>query len=189
MRRYFAVLALAALVAACSDQPTQPTVEKAIQPSVGQLQFAKTGADNGAWTFRVPAGCQLWGWDGELINDPFYPYKGVFNPNGVFSWQCWVEGKIPNPTGRTIHFGPDNAPQANIDLEIWAFGVYPVNGRHPICDIDLRRYPTGYDEFPIPEAMKPNIQCTWNWRYTISAAGEARFTAIFDPGNSWYPHR
>jgi hypothetical protein len=189
MRRFFAVLAVAALVAACSDQPTQPLGAESMRPYDGRVQTAMEGAERGAWSIRYPAGCQLWGWDGELINDPFYPIKGVIAPNGVFAWQCWVEGKLPNPTGKTIHFGPDNAPQANIDFEIWALGVYPVNGRHPICDVNTRLYPHGYDEFPVPEAMRPNWQCTWNWHYTITASGEARFTAIFDPGNSWYPYR
>jgi hypothetical protein len=165
MRKLVAGLALAALVAACTDQPTNPLVP--------EPQLAKLGAEHGAAVVRY-SNCFIWDAEGNPF-EPWVPCQYTYTPgtSGLLSLVIWADG-VPNPLGRAAHFGPSKYPQMYADaLRDW-FGVLPVDGELPLCDYNL-----------VTDPDMQTMICTYNWSNVISASGRATFRATFDPAHSF----
>ena len=168
MRKLFAALTLAALAAACSDEPTRPSSDGP--------QLARQASAHGGWVVRYSADdnwCGFWDADNNFL--PPVPCQWVYTPgpNGNFNMRIWSTEPVPNPTGRAYHSGPTNYPQLLADWYLEVYGVTPVNGMMPLCDFNALQDPT-----------YSSLMCTTNWHYTISASGRAMFVATFDPGHT-----
>ena len=170
MRKFFAVLALSALAAACGDELTQ-----SVAPDV-EIGAPSYSLVHGALVMRYdPASefCYFWDAAGELI--PPSPCQIVYtpNPSGTFAWRIYAKG-IPNNTGKAVHFGPTAYPQWLADVYNDVYGVSLVNGELPLCDYNV-----------VADPALETLICTTNWRYTISAAGNGTLMWVADPGHSF----
>jgi hypothetical protein len=165
MRTLLAGLALAALVAACTDQPTTPLVP--------EPQFAQLGAEHGAAVVRYP-NCFIWDAEGNPFEPPV-PCQYVYTPSksGVLTMLMKTEG-VPNPFGVAVHFGPTRYPQWWADLMWDLFQIGPVDGKMPGCDYNL-----------VTDPDMTTLICSYNWRMTISASGEMVGTTVYDPAHSF----
>lgn len=183
MRKLFAVLAVVAFAAACSDQPTQPAAERP--------QLATAGSPNGAWVQRYSAEDMFCGfWDDQGNPLPPVPCTMVSTPapSGLVHMRIYSDGKIPNASGRTVRFGPTNYPTFLSDWYMATFGIGPTpEGLMPLCDWNVREYPGAWSEFPIPADKMPLLICSTNWHFTISAAGKGMLVWVADPARSWRP--
>jgi hypothetical protein len=176
------LLALAGLVTACSDIPTQP---ESATLAVQMRSFTQSGNDNGRVRLFWPAEdgmCTMWDTEGSLVvmncaNN--YPPLA----SGVFGFTIYADGKILNPTGRAVVYGPTNYPPSFAEIYATYFGVSPKDGLMPLCDWNLRVYPNAYFDWDLSTLL-----CTTNWSYTISASGKARMHALFDPAHTYDPY-
>ena len=184
MRRLLAVLALGAVVIACSEQPAAP--------AAAGPQFASVGAEHGALIVRYSAEDAWCGfWDADGNQGYVVPCMGTFtpSPNGVFQWRYWSNSRVPNATGRAVTFGPTNYPQSLADFVTGFLGVEPnAQGELPLCDFNMREYPLAWQEWPLPAGEMEHLVCSTNWHYTLSAAGKGTLIFVADPHHSWRPY-
>lgn len=181
MKRLITVLALAGLVTACSDNPTQP--ESAVLAFRTQ-SFTESGNPNGRLKLFWPAAdgmCTVWDAEGNLVVVNCYNFYPANDK--VFGFTLWADEKILNPSGRAVVFGPTNYPQTVVDIYANYFGIHPRNGQMPLCDWNLRDYPDAYSTWDLSTVL-----CTTNWSFTISASGKARMHALFDPAHTYDPY-
>jgi hypothetical protein len=183
MRRMVAALALGVVVAACTDQPTQP--------AAAAPQFASVGAEHGAWIVRYSAEDAWCGfWDADGNQGYSVPCTGTFTPGakGAFHWRYSSDSRVPNATGRAVVFGPANYPQSLADFVTGFLGVEPTaQGELPLCDFNMREYPLAWQEWPFPPGEMEHLVCSTNWHYTLSASGKATLIFDADPQHSWRP--
>lgn len=178
MRRMFAVLALSAIVAACSESPTQTEAAVAVARAPQRLAG---GNLNGSLHVRYDAGqewCNLWDTDEALH---WVNCKIVYTDNGD-GWVLKTDGPIPNTTGKAAVYNSTHYPA---ELVVWYefLGVGPINGVMPLCDINLKLYPDAWG----PPTDFSKLACSTNWRYTISASGMGMLTFKFDKQHTYYP--
>lgn len=166
MRRCFAVLAIAVLAAACSDQPTQPTGAKAVRT----IRSAQ-----GALPIRFDAGCAVWNSDGSLSD--LVGLRGVYtnSANGFFNFQCY--GTVLNPEKHVVHFDAAKPPFGLREF-LAPRGIDFPNGLVPICDVNF-----------LADPSLSNVICTTNWHNTIAPNGNSMLVVNFDPAHSWSTHR
>lgn len=150
------VLALSVAIS-CNQQPVEP------------LQDAGTTLMNnkGAVVFRGDVPCAVIDGNGDWF-PPGFPEEGIpcgtevatFSKNGNAKATIQASG-APNPTGRTVHWGPWNPGQAMVDL--WP----DLNGPPYPCFL------LG------PERDFENPLFTVNWHATVTPSGQATLTCIY----------
>ncbi len=182
MKRLITMLALAGLVTACSDNPTQPESATLVRRS---SNFTQSGNENGRIRFFWPAAdqaCTMWDAEGQIV---FMNCTNFYPPNadGVFGFRMESDGKILNPTGKAAQFGPTNYPPFLLEMYGMYFGVGLHDGQMPLCDWDLSKYPNAYTDWDLS-----TLWCTTNWSYTISASGRATMHALFDQAHTFDPY-
>lgn len=180
MRRLFAVLALSALVAACSESPTQTEAAVAVARAPQQLAG---GNLNGSLHWKFDTGtmwCSLWDTDEVLV---WVNCSIVYTDNG-FGWVMKTDGPILNSTGKAAVYNSTHYPA---QLVAWyePLGVGPIKGVMPLCDINVKLYPDADPWGPNMDFTK--FACTTNWRYTISASGIGTLTTRWDKQHTYFP--
>jgi len=159
--------ALALLVAfGCSEPPTTSTAASD-DADVGTVAFGR-GNDNGARIWLPDPGC------------------GVIDGTGAFFWvDCRMQVTnpgthgnsnlvaqatgVPNPTGRIVHWGPDNPG--------WEFEVVFAEF-------------FGVTEPPYPCAVFNNdgdFVFTLNWHATVTPSGNATFVCHYGQNSAYEP--
>ena len=181
MRSLLSLLAVAGLVTACGDTPTQP---ESARPAVRTRAFTESGNPNGRLRLFWPQADDFCGaWDAE--GAPVYVNcSNFYTPNSeIYGFTIWADDKILNSTGRAVVFGPTHYPSFLTEIYETYYGITPRNGLMPLCDWNLRLYPDAYDTWDLSTML-----CTTNWSYTISASGKARMHALFDPAHTYDPY-
>lgn len=175
MRTLIGILALTALAAACVDQPVAPLAE-APGIEIAAPSFAKfkpdmnPGAFNEWWNF-----CFLPDAEGNSTGGLLCHFIAVPGPSGVWTLHAYASG-LSNPTGKAYHYGPTNYTEGmkNMYYDLSGGLVKPVDGKMPACDYNL-----------VTDPEQTTWICTTNWRYTISASGEGKWTSVADPAHSF----
>ncbi|MEJ2548507.1 MAG: hypothetical protein P8125_11970 [Gemmatimonadota bacterium] len=157
-----AVLALFTLAAVSCDRPPPTAPESASVTETTPL-FLKGGI--GAVVTKGDIGCALIDGYGNAY-PPDYTGNcgtevGTWSRNGTAIFTTKMTG-VPNPTGRTIHYGPFDVGSgdvlaANADL---APGPYPCYLLGADRDFD-------------------NFLATTNWRQTLTPSGGATITCVY----------
>lgn len=166
MRKLFAVLACAALAAACSDEPTQPT---------GVAAARTLRSAQGAMPIHYDLGCQIWHSDGSLTD--LLGLRGVLTNSATehFGFRCY--GQVQNPERKVVHFDAANPPWGLKDF-LAVRGIDFPNGLVPICDLNN-----------LTDPNLSNVICTTNWHNTIAPSGNSMLVVTFDPAHSWSTNR
>jgi hypothetical protein len=174
MRTLWAGLALAALAAACTDQPTTPLLEEPLLAEVEAPALAQAAGGNGALIWRFSAGSGFCWMSDAVGNLVMTPCQIVYRKNGSFTW-TWHATRVNNPTGKAVHYGPTNPPLGFVEgMKFW-FDVEPdAEGRIPICDWNV-----------LTDPEMNWLVCSTNWHSTISAGGVMTGEWIADPAHTW----
>ena len=166
------VAALVMLVGiACSQSPTAPSDAAVFSPLVTGAAMGTEGhtpGGPGAVVVRGDYGCGVVDGLGNWFPENF-PDEGVncgtevatYSKNGNAKLTVQASG-VPNPTGRTVHWGPYNPGWA------WAASYEPdLTGPPYPC------YLLG------PDRDFDNPLFTVNWHATVTPSGQATLTCIY----------
>jgi len=153
---------LAFAAASCErEAPTAPTGDAAASPAP---TFAKGGI--GAVITKGDIGCAVIdGYGNSFPPDSLWDCGhevGTWSRNGTAIWTTRMTG-VPNPTGRTIHYGPYDLGSG----EVAAANAFLDPGPYPCYLLGADR---DFD----------NFLATTNWHETLTPSGVATITCIYN---------
>lgn len=161
------VVSLALLVVvSCNEQPPTAVVEdSAVTTPVlaaGGLGAVVTLGDIGCYSIDGNGDYYPPTFDGSCFRE-----TATYSQNGNSTWTMRMSG-VPNPTGKTIHYGPYfvGSGQAAADYSFLDPGPYPCAVLGPDRDFD-------------------NFLYTTNWRQILTPSGEAITTCIYSEKFAW----
>ena len=156
------VLLLIAFVAvSCEQQP--PTAPDGAAVAASAPSFAAGGL--GAVVTLGDIGCYAIDGNGDYFPPTFngncWRETATYSRNGNSTWTMKMSG-VPNPTGRTIHYGPYyiGSGQAAADLSFLDPGPYPCALLGADRDFN-------------------NVLYTTNWHQVLTPSGEATTTCVY----------
>ena len=161
-------VALAGMVA-CEQAPTA-----ADGADAGGMMLGRTN-NNGA-SLWLPDGslpCAVVDGNGAVVPVPCTMQVATPSANGNAMVVVRASG-IANPTGRTVHWGPDNPGYQWAGLFYYTFGL------------TAPPYPCGVKVGP-GSTYFVDIVFTTDWHATVTPSGEATVTCHFSEDSAWYP--
>lgn len=164
------ILTAGALALACGNPPT--AIE---EPDAGAISLGRAN-DNGA-TFWLPGlslPCAVIDGTGALVPRPCTMQIATPSSNSNAMVVVRASG-IFNPTGRTVHWGPDN-PGWGFEF-IWSL---------PPFQLTAPPYPCGVKVGP-GDGYLEGVLFTLNWHATVTPDGDATVTCHYSDKSAWMP--
>ena len=163
------VLSAGAFMLACASPPTATTDTDAgaVLPGLANDNGARIWLPDGSLPCAVVDGV------GALVPVPCSRQVATPSPNSNALVVVRASG-ISNPTGKAVHWGPDNPGY------MWAGLFYVTFG------VTAPPYPCGVKVGP-GSTYFVDIVFTLDWHATVSPSGEATVTCHYSTESAWYP--
>ena len=164
MRIAGCALAVSALLIACAEQAPVDVAGRATVAAPAFLHGSNPANSNGAVVFRGDIGCAVvdgnGNWFPQTFDLPCGTEVATFSANGNAKVTVQASG-APNPTGKTIHWGPYNpGPDWVASYPELTGPPYPCFLLGPDRDLD-------------------NPLFTLNWQATVTPSGQATLTCHY----------